>query len=373
VTALALGLLLVPSVVPCGPAPSPAPQALLAAEAPREALKRLDAHLAAGDAAAAAALLGRLAPELERDERLALDAAYVLVDHRRFAEAREQWSRAARRVQESVASGPARTEAAERELQRRVAEALFVQGLITARLGPKDEALELLRKADGYGFPPLDSRLMVLAGDCLLELGESDLAAQAYREVVSRAPENAAARLRLGIALYSSGQVGAAERELAEALRRAPALPRARFYLGAALFELKRPGEAREQLERELLADPRCSGCMGRLAHIAYLDGRDAECESWLARALALEKDDVEANLVSGMLANRTGRYAQAIEPLARVVAQAPEYAKAQYQLALAYERSGNAVKAREHREAYARLVQAQKARTLGVRGSKEE
>ena len=64
---------------------------------------------------------------------------------------------------------------------------------------PKDEALRLLRQADGYGFPPLDSPLMLLAADCLYELQEPALAAQAYREVVKRAPPNAEARLRLGV------------------------------------------------------------------------------------------------------------------------------------------------------------------------------
>jgi protein involved in temperature-dependent protein secretion len=54
------------------------------------------------------------------------------------------------------------------------------------------------------------------------------------------------------------------------------------------------------------------------------------------------------------------------------VVAQSPAYAKAQYQLALAYQRSGNASKAREHLEIYNQLIQAQKARDIGVRGSKE-
>jgi hypothetical protein len=54
------------------------------------------------------------------------------------------------------------------------------------------------------------------------------------------------------------------------------------------------------------------------------------------------------------------------------VVAQAPDYATAHYQLALAYRRSGNDRKAKEHTDVYNRLVQEQKARSLGVRGSKE-
>jgi len=70
------------------------------------------------------------------------------------------------------------------------------------------------------------------------------------------------------------------------------------------------------------------------------------------------------------MLASRGGRYDEAVQHLARVVAQAPVYAKAQYQLALAYRRSGNTTKAREHQEIYDRLIQEQKARSIGVRGA---
>jgi tetratricopeptide (TPR) repeat protein len=337
-------------------------------------LKQLDAHLAAEDPAAVAALLRRLEPELDRDERFALDVAYRLIAHRQFPEARAQWSRVARRVQESLRAGSSQapTPDAERGLQRRVAETWFVQGLLTARLGQKEEALRLLRDADGYGFPPLDSPLMLLAADCLFELKEHALAVQAYQEVVSRASDDLTARLRLGASLYSLGRLSAAEKELGEVLRRAPGLLQARFYLGAVLFEQNRTEEARAHLERELALDPRCYGCMAKLAHIAYLNGDDRQCESWLAGAAALDPSYVETNLVYGLLYNRAARYDQAIQHLSRVVEQAPDYAKAQYQLALAYQRSGNAHKAREHTEIYTRLVQAQKARSMGVRGSKE-
>ena len=59
---------------------------------------------------------------------------------------------------------------------------------------------------------------------------------------------------------------------------------------------------------------------MAKLAHLAYLKGDDRQCESWLAKAAALDPDDVETNLVYGMLENRAGRYDQAIRHLTRVV-----------------------------------------------------
>jgi tetratricopeptide (TPR) repeat protein len=334
------------------------------------ALHQLESHLAAGDFAKARALLGRLQPQLDADDRFALDTLYVLIAGRAFSEAREQWNRLAPRLQEGLRSTSGPSPTAEQARQRRAAEASFVQGLLTARLGDKEEALSFLQKADGYGFPPLDSPLMVLAADCLFELNEPALAAKAYQEVVTRAPGNVRVRLRLGASLLSTGKLGAAEKALDEVLRRAPDHPQASFYLGAVLFEQKRTEEARVRLERELALDARCYGCMAKLAHIAYLDGDDRQCESWLAKAAALDPDYVETNLVSGMLASRRGRYDQAVQHLTRVIAEAPDYAKAHYQLALAYRRSGNAAKAREHTEIYNRLIQEQKARSIGVRGA---
>jgi tetratricopeptide (TPR) repeat protein len=269
------------------------------------------------------------------EDAVRFDTIYSLVGQRRFAEARDEWNRLAPSLQESLGTALAPSPAAEEARQRRVAEALFVQGLLAARLGPKDEALRLLQQADGYGFPPLDSPLM-----------------------------------RLGAALLLAGRLGAAEPELEEVLRRAPRHPQANFYLGALRFEQKRTAESRRFLEQELALDPRCYGCMAKLAHVAYLDGDDRLCESWLAKATALDPDYVETRFVSAMLANRAGRHDQAVRDLVRVVAQAPGYAPAQYQLALAYRRSGDAEKARQHQEIYNRLIQEQKAKTIGVRGT---
>jgi tetratricopeptide (TPR) repeat protein len=334
-------------------------------------LSELESDLAAGNSTAVAALLARLEPELDKDERFALDVAYRLIKHRLFSEAAGQWNRAAKKVQASMqaSSGQTLSPAADRGLQRRFAEVVFVQGLLTARLGEKAEALRLLRQADGYGFPPLDSPLMAFAAECLYELKEYALAAQAYQDIVKTAPQNAEARLRLGVSLYSSGQLVPAEKELEQALRQAPSLPHAHYTLGAVLFEQKRVEEARTHFEQELASDPRCTGCMAKLAHIAYLKGDDRQCESWLAKAAAVDPGDVETNLVHGMLANRSGHYDQAIVHLTKVVEASPGYAKAQYQLAIAYQRSGNAEKAREHQEIYDKLIQEEKARTIGVRG----
>jgi tetratricopeptide (TPR) repeat protein len=335
-------------------------------------LKRLDGLLGGGDLAAAQALLQALQPQLDADDRFALDTIYVLLGHRRLPEARDQWNRVGARLQERFGRPSESGAAAEARRQRWVAEALFVQGLLTARLGQKEDALQLLRQADGYGFPPLDSPLVMLAADTLFELQEYALAAQAYQESLKQAPANVKARLGLAASLYSSGRLAAAEGELRQVLQKAPGTAHAEYLLGAVLFEQKRTDEAKTHLERELARDAGCASCLAKLAHIAYLAGDDQQCEALVAKAAALDPAHPEAILVLGMLEIRTGRYDLAIQHLGRVVELAPGFATAQYQLALAHRRNGNAEKAREHQEIYNRLIQEQKAKTIGVRGSKE-
>ena len=75
--------------------------------------------------------------------------------------------------------------------------------------------------------------------------------------------------------------------------------------------------------------------------------------------------------MVSGLLAFRTGRYPAAIEHLSRVVNDYLPTRWPRYQLAMAYRRVGEAEKAREHFDAYQRLLKEQKARELGFRGEK--
>jgi tetratricopeptide (TPR) repeat protein len=352
----------------------------------RKELARLDTLLAAQDLAAADALLQTLAADLAKDDRFAFDTIYVLIGRGRIADARAQWNRLAPRLQDRMApptaaaepGAPGAGEAVRgsrhgmtEEVQRRLAEALFTQGLLIARGGEKAEALRLLQQADGYGFPPLDSPLMLLAADCLRDLQEYDLAANAYREFLKRQPSNTAARLGLATSLYAGRKFAAAQRELEELIRLAPKTPLANYTLGAVLIDQNRYDQARLHLERELELNPRCIACLSRLAHLAYLQGDDRRCESLLAKATALDAEDVETHMVSGLLAFRTGRYPAAIEHFSRVVERLPAYSVAQYQLAMAYRRVGDAGKAREHFDAYQRLLKEQKAREIGFRGEK--
>ena len=192
---------------------------------------------------------------------------------------------------------------------------------------------------------------MLLAADCLSDLQEHALAAQAYREVLEAHAgrrDGAAASGRRPLLVRAAR--GRGEGAPGRCSGRRPDTPQAHYFLGAVLFEQKRTDEARTHLERELALDPRCAGCLAKLAHVAYLAGDDRQCES-LARAGGGARPGATSRRTWSPGCSRTEAAAttRRSEHLSRVVEQAPGYAKAQYQLALAYQRSGNAAKAREH------------------------
>jgi protein O-GlcNAc transferase len=154
-------------------------------------------------------------------------------------------------------------------------------------------------------------------------------------------------------------------------LDQAPQTPGVHLYLGLALLELKSNEEARRHFQEELKADPKSYQAMAELGYLAYLDGDNDRCREWLEKARPLNPEWVETNVVSGLLYNRLGRFELAIQFLEEAVKERPDHYKAHYQLALAYRRSGNEIKAREHAAKYDQLVAAEKARQLGGKAPK--
>jgi tetratricopeptide (TPR) repeat protein len=323
-------------------------------------LALLDSYLVRGNAKKATALLQRLEPELASDVRFAFDAIYYLLQYRQAALAQEQWRRVHGQIQARTqqGSGPA--------AQRNLGEDLFVQGLLAAAAQQKDEAMRLLHLADSHGFPALDSRQILMLADTLYELQEDGLAVPTYQEYLQHWPEDKQARLHLAVSLQACNQPLAAQEQLEHVLRQDPRFPEANYYLGTVLFDQKRKDEAKARLDQELKLNPRCHPCMAKLAHVAYLAGDDQSCESWLRRAAALDPAWAETNLVYGMLEIRAGKHESAIEHLSKVVEQFPDHTQAHFQLAIAYQRGGNAEKALEHANVFKKLSQEQKAQTVG-------
>ena len=313
------------------------------------------------------ALLRRLQPELDADPRFALDAIYVLLGHRRFSEATDAVEPASPRGcrRACASSGQPLRRPRTRSSSGASPRLVFVQGLLTARAGPKDEALRLLQQADGYGFPPLDSPLMLLAADGLSELQEHALAAQAYRAFLERSPadvEGAAAPRGRPLLVRpgrgrGEGAPGGAPARTGHAP--GPLLPRRR----ALRAEARRRGA--DAPGAGAGARPGLRRLPGQARPHRLPGGRRPP-----VRVLAREGGGARPGTTSRRTwspgCSRTGPAGTSRRSSTCPASseQSPAYAKAQYQLALAYQRSGNAPKAREHLEIYNQLIQEQKART---------
>jgi Flp pilus assembly protein TadD len=339
--------------------------------------KRHDAHLALLDSfltrhnlTAATALLQRLRLELDGSDRFALDAVYCLLRRGQLPLARERWQHLAERARRRMPAtkAPALEPAETRPAQCAIAEVVFVQGLLAAAARQKAEALQALGFADACGFPALDAPQMGLAADALYALEEYQLARQAYQEIVNHHPDNKGARLGLALCLHFSGQLDAARGELERLIEQQPDYAEAHYYLGAVLLDLKLEDDARARIERALALDARCHRCMAKLALLAFRAGDKEQCQAWVDKATALDPSWIETILVAGMLANQTGRYEVAVRHLSRVVTEFPDHTQAQYQLALAYQRLGDAERSKQHLDIYNRLILEHKAQTLGTR-----
>ncbi len=104
---------------------------------------------------------------------------------------------------------------------------------------------------------------------------------------------------------------------------------------------------------------------MAELALLALMRGDDEGAQLWLGRAARLKPDWAQTQYAYGLLYNRQGKYEQAIGCLEKAVQLALKHLQAQYQLSVAYLRTGNEAKAAEHREIYEQLIEAQKLKSL--------
>lgn len=181
--------------------------------------------------------------------------------------------------------------------------------------------LPIIRQGPGAVF---DQRLLGLAGEASLRLGDSDAAIRYFRQGSAANPGDA--RLRLGeiSARLASGDVTAARAMLAEM----PAAPETRLavdYLSvmAALLE-GRGGEAQGIADR-LVAEHSGAAWAQMLAATVHLwQGEDAPARSGFEAALRLEPGNREALLNLARLDLREGAGDLARERLRKVIAAEP-------------------------------------------------
>ncbi len=332
-------------------------------------LMLLDCYLVNGETSKIPAWLQAVQSQLDSNERQAFDVIYTLVRYRQLDLAKTQLDRISSRLQERLkkVGNPDPKDPANQELIHNIGEVFFILGLMNVSSDRKDEAMKLFQLADRYDFPPRDSVQMLMLADGLYQMGNFELSAQAYAEYLKHFPDDVQARFRSGVSLYSNGQFSEARTDLERALKADESLPEAHYYLGAVLVELKENDAAETQFHKDLEANPKSYRSMSELAYLSYLKGDNQGCQDWLRKAEALDPNWTETKLVYGLLYNRLREYDKAVKFLESALKDSPDSPKAHFQLGIAYQRLGNAEKAKEHMDRYNQLIQAQRDRIRGI------
>ncbi len=169
-----------------------------------------------------------------------------------------------------------------------------------------------------------------------------DEAAAMFTVLSESARDNAWNHYMLGLSLWKSGEPEKAERAFTAAIDLDPKHLKSELNLARVLLELERPVEALTHVERGVAIDS-TSPEVWRL--VGRVNGELRQVEPALAayrKAVVLDELDVWAMNNMGLLLIETGRFKEAIGPLARATEIRPEAPVFQNNLGMALERTGH-------------------------------
>ena len=251
------------------------------------------------------------------------------------------------------------------------AEALNLLGAVEERRSRVPESLAAFRQAaelqprnEGYRFD--------YAG-ALLQYRNDEAALRAFQQGVQEFPKSWKMRLGLGSALYLAGKYEEAARALLEAARIEPSAAPAYYLLGHAYESASsRQKEILAAFQAYLSKKPNDAWAYYHYGYMLYLlsqnEGQDtvALAKANVRKALDLNPSFPEALLQLGVMADSDEEGIQLFE---RAVRLNPKLALAHYRLGLAYQRLGNAEKAKEEVDLFRKLkaedVEAQRRSVL--------
>lgn len=274
------------------------------------------------------------AEEAERRDEIRRRMVAILLLEERFAEARDRLETMERRDAPETAELAARTalglgndadlSRALESLRRGGAAGLakIIEGEALARAGKKPAARSVLDEA----VEILGSAARPRVAEILRRAGDGDGAERVLRDWARREPSSGVARFSLGALLERLGRFDAGEAELREALRLEPANPVFLNYLGYSLADRGLAlGEALSLVKRALEVDPWNGAYLDSLGWVLFKSGRFAEAREPLERAAReVPKDPVVLEHL-GDVRLKLGETSAAIEAWGRALQSKPE------------------------------------------------
>jgi tetratricopeptide (TPR) repeat protein len=174
----------------------------------------------------------------------------------------------------------------------------------------------------------------------------SEMASRTSQELAAKAPASAQARMLEAEAFESRGAWDEAAGIYKAILEQNPSAPRIHYRLGQVLLskagETGPVDEARAEFQKELLVDPRDASAEFILGELARRSGQWDEAAQHFSRASTLDVGFSEAYLAMGISLTSARKFAEAVPPLETYVRMQPEDPSGHYQLAIAYQRTGN-------------------------------
>lgn len=208
--------------------------------------------------------------------------------------------------------------------------------------------------ADTAGTAPVEGEVTYARAESAYRSGDHERAFRLFEAWLERKPGTPWGRYMLGLSARAAGRPERAERAFRTVLEENPDHGRSRINLGRTLLDLGRPGDVLAVL-RPVLRDEDPPADALRVAGNAAWESGDRDRARRLYRA-AIARDGSDAWSMNnlGLLLVRSGRYEEAVGPLARALELRPELDVVRNNLAVALERTGHPSLAAEHYRAAA-------------------
>ncbi len=182
-----------------------------------------------------------------------------------------------------------------------------------------------------------DYRSLMTQGDAALAADQTFGAVEAYSGAVALRPDSMLAHLRRAETYQRRGDLEAAARDFRTAAGLDPTAPRPLNELGDVLYSLQRYSRAAETYEAYLRLDDRSAQVDYKLALARYRAGDLSGTLDALRRTVAVDAHLADAYYLMGVCLRDSGRPADAVKPLDRAIALAPDLVPAREELADLY------------------------------------
>lgn len=223
----------------------------------------------------------------------------------------------------------------------------------TAAALPSPEAANFEREEASGAATDKDRGIVaseVTYGDAekVFRSGRYEEAAALFDAYTQRKPENVWGHYMFGISAWKALDHETAESALLRALEIEPEHPKSLINLSRVLLEQNRPAAALDYAEDAVVVTPESVDAWRVLGNVRSSLGEIERAEDAYQRALVSADRDAWSMNNLGLLMIRSGRYEEAIPPLAHAVELKPETPAFQNNLGVALERTGHLVEAAE-------------------------